>query len=290
MFQTIQVFIGRCVIAMSKANMKIQKIITNNSSYWDHTLDKILDDTVTNDVIKFHQSANVIKRDSANNPYNGDTLLWLKNVEHTDVIPNMYISEHLLENIDCNNLGSIRDFDLNGEITYQSMSNIIKKAFGRDINSTSKRYPSGGALYPVIPLICILEDYHNSGLTKGVYVYDSYKHSLKKIKEWNEEEFEDFKSVLNPWEGKVYSNYLIGYAIDLMRAIAKYKKRGYRHALIEVGTMVQALRESLIEEQQNMGDFCWSGFDDNAVTYLMGLNPRKCPVTLIQWFGKKRIF
>lgn len=53
--------------------------------------------------------------------------------------------------------------------------------------------------------------------------------------------------------------------------------------------MCQSFRES-ISKFNNLGDFCFAGFNDNALTYLSGLNPRLAPVALIQWFGEKMMF
>ncbi|MDQ0156484.1 hypothetical protein [Robertmurraya andreesenii] len=275
---------------MSKTENKIKPEITNKTEYWDINLSKITDANLIDEVIKFHQGTTIIKRDNNSNPYNIDIIKWLSNTEHTDVLPNLYISEHPLIPFDCNNQGSIREFNINEELNFTTLSRIIKNTFGRTNEKKSKRHPSAGGLYPVIPVICILNTFTEAILTRGAYVYDSYSHSLKKIKEWTDNEYYEFVNVLNPWEkGALFSNYLIAYAIDIKRAVAKYKKRGYRQALIELGTMDQAFKESLIEENQNLGEFSYSAFDDNALTYHLGLNPRTCPVALIQWFGKRGV-
>lgn len=271
---------------MNKRRHINEPIITSETSFLDFNLASILEQSLLDDVIKFHQSTTIIKRDSRINPYSIDMFNWFSNVEYTDVVPNMYLSEHALIDYEYIQKGSVRSFSKKEEFPFHTLSSVIKKSFGRSKDSTSKRHPSAGALYPVIPLVCILENYPKSDLTEGAYVYDSYRHSLKKIKQWDLYEFKELKSVLTSWTGSIYSNYFIAYAIDIKRAIAKYKKRGYRHALIEVGTMVQAFKDSLLEEGKNFGEFCFSGFDDNALTHLLGLNPRLCPVTLIQWFGK----
>ena len=38
--------------------------------------------------------------------------------------------------------------------------------------------------------------------------------------------------------------------------------------------MVQSLRETLIDMNEDLGELCWSSFDDNASAYLSGLNPK----------------
>lgn len=261
-------------------------VITNQSDYWDLMLYKIMDNHSFNDVMKFHQSSTMVKNGSSISPYNQEVLQWLNQVENTDIVPNFFELEvHLPPVSKINHQGSIRSFKLNEPLGLSLLSQILHLSFGRSAESTSKRYPSGGGLYPVFPVLVILEGY-NSDYPRGSYIYDNKHNSIKLIKQWSDEDFETLQGTINSWERRMYSNYFIAYAIDIPRAIAKYKRRGYRHALIEVGTMAQSLRESILDLNQSLGDLCWSGFDDNALTYLLGLNPRICPVALIQWFGR----
>ncbi|MDM5265479.1 nitroreductase family protein [Bacillus wiedmannii] len=263
----------------------MSKKINNVTDYWDYSLYKILDKGVLEDVLKFHQSTTTIKNGDYTNPFSHNTYNWLDQVEYQDTLPNFFLGEIDLDITKENFQNSKREFKKES-IPKSTLGNILYKSFGRSRDHSSKRYPSAGALYPVMPLIYILDDEAVLGIpsAKGVYLFDSEKSVLKKIKSWNEEEFNSFVQSINPWQNELYSNILIGYAINMEKTVAKYKKRGYRHALIEVGLMAQAFRE-VIKQENSLGDFCWSGFDDNTVTYYSGLNPRLCPVTLLQWFG-----
>lgn len=266
----------------------MNNIKKNTSKYWDYQLDNLLDQELFNETIKFHQSGVYKRKNCDVFPYSRELLTWLNNNEFSDNIPNHFSSELKLEVEAKKFQNSHRDFS-GDRMSKKDFDSIIYNSFGRDFDSGSKRYPSAGALYPIVPLIYILENNAIEGLSnlRGCYVFDTYALSLKKIKEWSSEEFNDFLSVLNTSNKQIYSNFAIGYAIDLKKAIIKYKQRGYRHALIEIGLMAQALREVLVSEKKGLGEFCWSGFDDNALTYLSGLNPRLIPISLIQWFGYK---
>ncbi|UHA74285.1 nitroreductase family protein [Paenibacillus sp. 481] len=263
---------------------------SNQSGYWDHAMYKILDNDILNEVVKFHQSCTTILHGYDVTPFNSDTYEWLSQVELTDIIPNYYESEILLPEVKkVNHVGSKREFELDYNIAPELLSEIMYLAFGRSEHGTSKRYPSGGGLYPVIPVLYLLEDniILHTAHKKGTYIYDYEKNSLKQIKAWDDREAQKVLNFLNAGDIRKYSNYMIGYAIDIRRSVAKYKRRGYRHSLIEIGLMAQAFRETIVEVNHlQLGDFCWSGFDDHAFTYLSGLNPRTCPVTLVQWFGK----
>jgi len=185
---------------------------------------------------------------------------------------------------------SIRDFDMNKKMDIDTLANILYLSFGRDENKQSKRYPSAGALYPVLPLIYVFNEniIKEENIPKGCYLYYGDEQKLFCLKHWSEEDLIVIKSKINLLNSSLYSNICIGYAIDIKKAIVKYGKRGYRHALIEAGAMCQSFREVSNNINENIGDFCWSGFADNALTYLSGLNPRLAPITLIQWFGFRR--
>lgn len=262
-------------------------VITNRSVYWDRRLDKIIDESLLNKVTKFHQSGTLIFRDNQLNPHNIDLLSWLQETENTDQKPNHYLKEIKLNVEKVNFHNTKREFSKDRKITLDLLGKIVYMAFGRSIDNPSKRYPSAGAIYPIIPILYVLDNRIIEGVnnSRGCYTFDTGKNSLVKFKEWNNEEFEEFKLVINSSGGEMYTNLAIGYAIDLKRAIAKYKERGYRHALIEVGLMAQSLKESLIDIDAGMGELCWSSFDDNALTYSSGLNPKNLPISLVQWFG-----
>ena len=38
-------------------------------------------------------------------------------------------------------------------------------------------------------------------------------------------------------------------------------------------------------QKNNRGELCWSGFNDDQLTKLSGLNARNAPIVLLQWWG-----
>ncbi|MCF6136514.1 hypothetical protein [Pseudalkalibacillus berkeleyi] len=249
--------------------------------------DKILDEKTLHAVTKFHQST------SWHMPFNWgldeDTQEWMDLVENTDVLPEN-VDDEIVFDRDTqyeHQYGSSRNFKLDYAFSKYQVGKILENAFGRTHLLGSKPYPSAGALYPVIPLLFVLDSkaIEDEG-SEGCYVYDSTNHKLLLIKSFTTSDIEKLKRHLCPNDG-FFSHLAMGYAIDFKRAITKYKKRGYRHGLIEVGLMAQSFRHSL-DAFPDMGEFCWSGFNDNALTHLAGLNPKLAPITLMQWFGMKR--
>ncbi|MEI5908909.1 nitroreductase family protein [Bacillus spongiae] len=255
--------------------------------YADAMQDKILDERTIHDISKFHQST------TWHFPFHfgldDRTLEWMDLVENTDVLPEN-VEDEIIFDDDANHehdYKSTRHFNLDEGLSIQQLGEVLKCAFSRNSFRGSKPYPSAGALYPVIPLLYILNDkaVENGGVA-GCYVFDSTNHKLMLIKSFNEEDQEKVRRNLCQNED-LYSNLAVGYALDIKRAITKYKKRGYRHGLIEVGLMAQSFRNS-INRFQDMGECCWSGFNDNALSHLSGLNPKLAPLIMMQWFGKTR--
>lgn len=260
------------------------------NQYWDYRTDRLIPQSLLNDVSKFHQSSTWLKKGNNIPYYPLEVFNWLEENEYIDMVPNYYEYEIEFENIEKINFkNSERNYYLDFSIKKDELGQILYNAFGRSINNPSKRYPSGGGLYSVIPLVYIFNENIIEGtiIKPGCYLYDSTEANLKCIQEWNDEQLKEVVSLVNSYDEKVLSNIAIGYAIDFKRAIAKYNRRGYRHALIEIGVMAQSFRESL-KENQGYGEVCWSGFDDNALTYNSGLNVQLSPVCLIQWFGKPK--
>lgn len=264
---------GSCVIAM-------------NNKVWSMDLDEIVDDESLIDVKKFHQSTCTINRYSGLNPLDSKVLQWLKENEYTQTLPNNYLQEIQLKKEKRTNIGSKRNYSKN-YITKYEMSKILFKAFGSKVINPSKPYPSAGALYPITPVLVVLED--DEYLKRGCYIYNCYKNSLLHIKVFTYSDIKEIKNIISFLPNNEFiSNYFMAYAINLKKAIAKYKKRGYRYSLIEIGLMCQSLRYALHHNDfcDEMGELIWAGFDDNALTNILGLNVSDFPIGLIQWFGK----
>lgn len=251
--------------------------------------EQILDKNELYDVEKFHQST------TWQVPYkwtfSSATLKWESLIEYTDSLP-----DNPLKMIDMSPTYKIpkyvqpqstRSFNKDKIISQQVIADILGKSFGRYKGIGSKQYGSAGGLYPVVPLIIILSNNAIQNVMRGVYVYDSKNYNLQLIKKISsKEDFEGISLNANSaFPGNVLSNIIFAYAIDINKAILKYGRRGYRHALIELGLISESLHLTHLSYSDQFGDCIWSGFNDNALTHACGLNIRLMPITLIQWFG-----
>lgn len=68
-----------------------------NNSIWDYDLDRLLDEKVYKDVLKFHQSSNMINQNNYLLTINSDLLRWLKENEGEQTLPNIYKREIFLQ-------------------------------------------------------------------------------------------------------------------------------------------------------------------------------------------------
>lgn len=271
---------------MTAMNKFYQDSFYNQKMKKDYFEDVILDKTLLNDVLKFHQSTTFYGYNYYTANENDELLLtWMKSTEYTDVLPNFVIEEVTFDEIPLKRKASMRDFDKEYCMAKSKFGHLLNEAFGRDDTSFSKRYPSAGALYPVFPIIYIFSPDAAEGLSMGCYVFDSHKIRLLKIKDFSSKDTASIRSAISNDD---FPSYLaIGYAIDLKRAVTKYRRRGYRHALIEVGLMAQSFREACRDVDDELGELCWSGFSDHQLAHASGLNPRLSPIGLLQWFGRK---
>lgn len=171
-------------------------------------------------------------------------------------------------------------------IDFETLSKLLIDSFAQDDVNNKRRYPSAGNLYTVTPILVYL-DTENLEMEAGSYVLDTNRRSLKLIEKFEENKIIELSELFYTLDkDSLYSNYLIAYAVNFKKTLVKYKRRGYRFALIEIGAMCQVFRETIRRNCSDIGELCWSGFDDNALTYILGLNPRDFPVALVQWFGK----
>lgn len=265
-----QLFIGKCVIVM------------NNR--WKDTMLQKLNTATDKEVRSFHNKTVWINQENVMGELSDDEINWVK---QNSGLNSSYLPETYLDRVatvhdkELNNRGSIRKFQ-QVIIKYKTLSDVLNKSFGSNENGYSRRYPSAGALYTIVPILYNFLD--SDDLSNGIYIYDSNNYDLLKVKDCSK----DNQHLVNAMTiGKKNNSlpgpYAVGYALNINGSVAKYGIRGYRHGLIEVGLMSQAFRESCLE--CDLGEYCASAFDDLELTYESNLSVRDLPICLLQWFG-----
>jgi len=252
---------------------------------WSFFQKEIENKELLKDVLRFHNKT--INRfgdeELINIENNSSVMTWAGMVAFQDILPENYDEIIELNTKKDKNYKSGLVFQ-NKQIPLDTLGQILQNSFGRKGEFSSKRYPSAGALYPVIPLLIILDSSRvNSNLLEGCYVFDSTNSKLLRICTWNKYELDEIKKMVN-YDIDTHPPHCLAYATDFRRATIKYAEKGYRHAMFEVGFMAQCLRES-VYEYNTIGERCWSYFIDIALTHKCGLDYNLCPIVLIQWIG-----
>jgi len=265
-------------------NEKILKRLCDNK-YMENLQDNLISGKELDEIIKFHQMTTwqVPFKVKANS---NELINWMFLAENVSSYP-LIVEETVKLSSRTTDLNrgkkSHREFKDDYIFQYDQFSDILLNSFGKREDG-HKNYPSGGALYPVIPLLVVIDIKCLPFLKEpGVYIYDSTDHQLLLLTKFTKEKIITYKDSLGI-EGKDIPNLAIAYMVDIGKSVTKYKKRGYRNALIEVGLMAQNFRNELWK-YDDLGECCWSSYNDNMLAFNLGLSPRLAPILMMQWFG-----
>lgn len=145
-------------------------------------------------------------------------------------------------------------------------------------------YPSGGALYPIEALVFIFKE-RVSGFDNHIPGCYHFRPVSKKLQFISELPFDWFYETL-------MQNYLnienapafgVLYMAHIGKALFKYRYRGYRHALIEVGAMCQMA--SFASQELGLRNTIWSTFGEYQLMQKLNLNNAQFMPFMMQFFG-----
>ena len=168
-------------------------------------------------------------------------------------------------------------------LDFSDINTVLINSFSP--NSLGNRpYPSAGALYPIEPIVFIFKErvYHDMPFDSGCYHFKPINRTLELIKE-----MEMLPTINRFFHGLVEEdappNLCILYLVHIGKSIFKYRYRGYRHALMEVGSMYQQV--AMVSQSLGLGSTVWSGFNDYQVMHELGLNRRIFLPLTMQFLG-----
>jgi len=162
-----------------------------------------------------------------------------------------------------------------GTVKFEKIAAILGQAIGAD-GEGRRPYPSGGALYSAEAIVV------TSDRVEGLPPF-SVAHYLP-----NSNRFEllpmqfgqDRYSAIAPIEGPVF---YVAYFINLKKATFKYRSRGYRLALLEIGSMYQQI--AAIAQDNGIASRVLAGFSEYEFTKSCGLDSRLFLPAAIHAFG-----
>lgn len=170
-------------------------------------------------------------------------------------------------------------------LEFSDVEKLISPLLSRTQDTYKRGYPSGGALYPAEIFLC--------SLTKDNSTWpcaEKILHLLPKSRKFEavrlNTDLEEIKAALLSSDNDIGDPSLaIIYTIYMPKNLFKYRYRGYRMALMEVGSIYM-----LVELQARLlGLSCrlWSAYTDSMVCKALGINPALFFPVCVHFIGKQ---
>lgn len=173
------------------------------------------------------------------------------------------------------------DFSPGYVVPFARLSRILRTALCAPAARPRRRpYASAGALYP-IEVFLVLFRPHANALDAGAYHLAPHDCCLRHLWPVPRREHRHF---FDANLGHCPSVSLI-YVLNVRKAIFKYRWRGYRNALYEVGAMYHAV--DLSARREKLVTRCWAGFPDNRVSALLKLDRSEYLPLLVHQLGRE---
>jgi SagB-type dehydrogenase family enzyme len=165
---------------------------------------------------------------------------------------------------------SFRDFERHKKITFEDLSTLLYLSCGEKAKKTDdptkarRRYPSGGARYP---LEVYLGVQRVENIEAGIYHYNVKEHALETLVA-EPEYLESLKESLHsPWAREAAVFFIITALWN--RTFVKYGDFGYRLILLEAGHMTQNL--SLVAASLDIGCCNIAGFHNRRIDEILDI-------------------
>ena len=160
---------------------------------------------------------------------------------------------------------------VSGALEFAEVEKLISPLLSMNAHTYKRGYPSGGALYPAEVFLCSLSEEPSTWPGAGKIL-----HLLPKSRKFEvmqvETDLEELKAaILAPPNDIGSPSLALIYVVYMPKSVFKYRYRGYRMALMEIGSIYM-----LVELQaKSMGLACrlWSAYTDSMLCKILGLNP-----------------
>jgi len=168
-------------------------------------------------------------------------------------------------------------------LEYEKFSAFLERSFMvlRNDEDNRRPYPSGGALYSVQVTIFVR---HVGSVGTGAYHVLPCSRELERLQSLPEAVVSDRLFLGVDSELREF-DFAILYSAIAAIPLAKYRNRGYRLALVEVGSMYQVATQNA--DLIGISNRVWGGFDDDGLSIALGLDPRVAWPVMCQIFGRE---
>jgi len=175
------------------------------------------------------------------------------------------------------------DYFDKSHIDFDTVKQIVEPLTSRQHNSFKRGYPSAGALYPTEIFVCCLTDQALDWPCE-----ERILHLLPNSCEFeavrNSEDVTPLKISILTKDTDIGSPALaIVYTSFMPKTVFKYRYRGYRMALMEVGSMY--MLTDLQVKKVGLQSRLWSAYNDTMLCKSIGINPALFLPLCVQFIG-----
>lgn len=180
-------------------------------------------------------------------------------------------------------LPSAKLFKRNVPLGRKTFETLVINSFSACMvnNRITYPYPSAGGLYTGQVIIYIR---NVQGYQPGAYHYLPVSNQFEKLQSLSSH---SVNSALFMQDEKhlVEYDFFIFYGSILNKHLCKYGCRGYRFALLEIGSMYRNLE--IETQREGLRSIVWGGFSDEILSVTLGIDPRVVVPVMCQIVGKE---
>jgi len=168
-------------------------------------------------------------------------------------------------------------------IGFDTIKTIFTPLLSKKTYSYKRGYPSAGALYPVEIFVCSLSERELEWpCPEKILHLLPYSRQFEVIK--NTEDTAILKKAILASPGNIGTpNIALVYAAYMPKSVFKYRYRGYRHALMETGSMYMLI--DLQIKKMGLQSRLWSAYTDSMLCKAIGVNPALFLPLCVQFIG-----
>lgn len=181
-------------------------------------------------------------------------------------------------------LRSATNFCPNAKINAQEIGTLLGSSFQASADGR-RPYPSAGALYPTGAIFIGFRSRVIDPTYVGAFHYRASRHLMERIVAAPESDIHH--ALFGDRERHAAATCALVYFFHLDVCLFKYRSRGYRHALLEIGAMGQQV--DFVAKEMGLATCLWSGFSDMELSRAIGLNPSVTPIAIVHLIGKERV-
>lgn len=166
---------------------------------------------------------------------------------------------------------------------FDKVLELVSPLISKNATSHNRGYPSAGALYPVEVFCCSLSAKNDWPSGAKILHLLPYSKTFEVVQ--NNFNMKQLKKSILPLEHGIGTPSLaLIYMIYMPKVLFKYRYRGYRMAMMEVGSMYMLvdLNSKILDLKSRQ----WSGFSDNMLCKSIGLNPTLFYPACVHFIGK----